>query len=283
MTVGILHPGAMGAAVAACLPAPAMWASDGRSSATYDRAAALADVGTVGEVARRSDVIVSLCPPEFAEGVAADVAHAGFDGIYVDANAVAPATVRRIAAGFERFVDGGVIGPPPLEPGTTRLYLSGVDAPHVAALFDRSALEAIVLSGDVGAASALKMAYAGWTKGSAALLLAVRALAESEGVTIDLLDEWDRSQPGLSERSERTASGTAPKAWRFSGEMHEIALAMAAHDLPAGFHSAAAEIYDRLAELRDLPGVTLDQVLEQISSTGPGTGATTVDRSPPPR
>jgi hypothetical protein len=130
------------------------------------------------------------------------------------------------------------------------LYLSGADADSVAGVLAGPGLEAVVLGGDVAAASALKMCYAAWTKGSAALLLAVRAAARQLGVEDDLLAEWDRSQPDLRARSE-AALGSVPKAWRFVGEMHEIAATLATEGLPDGFALAAAEVYERLAGFKD--------------------------------
>jgi 3-hydroxyisobutyrate dehydrogenase-like beta-hydroxyacid dehydrogenase len=248
MTVGLLHPGEMGAAVGAALRAKGetvLWASSGRSAATAERAgqAGLEDVGTVEELARRSDVILVLCPPAAAVEVARSVPRA--DGIYLDANAVSPATARAIAGLVGRYVDGGVVGPPPHEPGTTRLYLSGIDAPRVAELFTGTIVDARVVSEDVAAASALKMAYAAWTKGTAALLLAIRAVARAEGVEETLLEEWRMSLPELPERSASAARSAVGKGWRWVGEMHEIADTFAAAGLPDGFHRAAAEIYRR--------------------------------------
>jgi 3-hydroxyisobutyrate dehydrogenase-like beta-hydroxyacid dehydrogenase len=261
-TVGLLHPGEMGAVVGECLRmsgARVVWPSAGRSEASRRRAqaAGLADLGTLEAVVAASDIILSVCPPGSATEVAHLVAAARFGGLYVDANAVAPATAREVGeivgpAGAE-LVDGGIIGPPPREPGGTRLYLAGPRAGEVAALFKGSALEAIVLPGDVGTASALKMAYAAWTKGSSALLLAVRALAIREGVDEALRAEWERSQPGLGPRSEAALAGTARKAWRFVGEMEEIAATFAAAGLPGGFHEACATLYDRLGAYKDTP------------------------------
>ena len=138
-------------------------------------------------------------------GVTVGAAATGYDGLYLDANAVSPATAREIAEaatqGGARFVDGGIVGPPAVRPGTTQLYLSGDGAPEMAALFAGSALEAVDLEAEIGAASALKMCYAGFTKGSAALLLALRAAARAYGVEGGLLGEWARSQPGLEKRS----------------------------------------------------------------------------------
>jgi hypothetical protein len=203
-------------------------------------------VKSIGALAERADVILSVCPPHAARDVASAVG--GFPGVYVDANAVAPATVREIAAGFERFVDGGIVGPPPSRPGTTRLYLSGGEAAEVAALFAGTNLEARVLSGESGAASALKAAYAGWTKGSAALLLTMRELARAEGVADALLEEWRLSIPELEEHVAGAERSARRKGWRWVGEMEEIAQSMAAHDLPTGFHKAAAEVFRRAAE-----------------------------------
>jgi 3-hydroxyisobutyrate dehydrogenase-like beta-hydroxyacid dehydrogenase len=249
--VGVLHPGEMGAAVAAALTGrgeTVLWASAGRSAATAERAqaAGLEDAGEIEEVCRRSEVLLSICPPHAALDVAR--AASGFAGIYVDANAIAPATAREVAKLQSRFVDGGIVGSPPHRPGTTRLYLSGGEAERVAALFAGTSVDARVLSGEPGAASALKAAYAGWTKGSAALLLTVRELARAEGVEDALLEEWRLSIPELEERLPGAEGSARRKGWRWIGEMEEISRSMAAQDLPAGFHEAAAEVFRRTAE-----------------------------------
>jgi len=183
----------------------------------------------------------------------------------VDANAIAPATARRIAARFDNFVDGGLIGPPAVRAGTTRLYLSGADAQRVAVRFEGSALEPRVLNDDSpGTASALKMAYAACTKGASALLVAVAALAAAEGVAEDLAAEWDLSLPGTTERLAETAAEVAPKAWRWTGEMDEIAATFAEAGLPDGFHRAAGEVYRRLGAFKDVPGATVEEMLEAL-------------------
>jgi 3-hydroxyisobutyrate dehydrogenase-like beta-hydroxyacid dehydrogenase len=254
VTVGLLHPGEMGAAVARCLAGGGhrvLWSPEGRSPATAARAeaAGLTATGDLAELVRAADIIMSVCPPHAALGIARQVA--GFGGIFVDANAIAPATAREVAAiveaGGAAYVDGGIIGTPPVAPGQTRLYLSGPRAEEVRRLFDGTAVDARVVDRDpaVGAASAVKMAYASWTKGSAALLLAARALARAEGVEAVLLAEWAISQPGLADRSAGAARSAAGKGWRWIAEMEEIAAAMAAAGLPEGFHQAAAEIYRR--------------------------------------
>ena len=259
-TIGLLHPGEMGASVGASGRTSGhrvLWASEDRGAETTRRASAagLEDAGTVAMVVAASDVVLSVCPPHAAIAVARSVAGHGFRKLYVDGNAVSPATSREIAriveAAGATYVDGGIIGPPPDRPGTTRLYLSGATAERVKVLFDGGPLETIVLPGELTAASAIKMCYAAWTKGSQALLLAVRALATAEGVDEALLAEWHRSQADLPRRSENAAKGTARKAWRWVGEMDEIAATFAAAGLPDGFHRASSELYRRMAIYKD--------------------------------
>jgi 3-hydroxyisobutyrate dehydrogenase-like beta-hydroxyacid dehydrogenase len=258
-TVGLLHPGEMGAAVGGCLVSgghAVLWDPSGRSRASTGRALAAELTGVeFGALVARSSVILSICPPHAALDVARQVADAGFGGVYVDANAISVATAERVAsvvtAAGADYVDGGIIGLPPEKTGHTRLYLSGPRAAEVRALFARSALDARIADGPPYAASAVKMAYAAWTKGSGALLLACRALARAEGVEQTLLAEWAMSQPGLAARSEGSAGAAAAKGWRWVAEMEEIAASMAAAGLPPGFHQAAAEIYHRAAHAEE--------------------------------
>ncbi len=261
-TIGLLHPGEMGSMVGAAARANGLrvlWASEGRSAPTRERAAAagLEDAKSIGLLIAASQVIVSVCPPHAAADLAREVAGRGFAGTYVDANAISPETAREICGIIERggatFLDGGIIGPPPRVPGSTRLYLSGARAGVIASLFARGPLEAIVIDGGPGAASALKMAYAAYTKGTAALLMAIRALAAQAGVDDALSREWERSQPQLAAQAERAVRSNTPKAWRFVGEMEEMAATFERSGLPGGFAQAAAEIYRRLAPYKDSP------------------------------
>jgi hypothetical protein len=233
--VGLLHPGEMGASVGRALQAnrhEVLWASEGRSDATHERAQSFRDVGTTRDLAERADLLLSICPPHAALDVARQVA--GFDGVYVDANAISPMRAREVAAIHPRFVDGGIVGGPPDEPGTT-LYLSGPGAASVAVLFVGTNLEPRV----VADASAIKMAYAAWSKGSAAMLLAIRDVARHFGVE----EEWELAAPDLAKRLPRAEHGAATKGWRWSGEMEEIADTFAAAGQPDGFHRAAARVY----------------------------------------
>jgi 3-hydroxyisobutyrate dehydrogenase-like beta-hydroxyacid dehydrogenase len=272
-TIGLLHPGEMGASVGAAGRAGGhrvLWVSEGRGSETCGRAAkaGLEDAGTLAALVAASDVVLAVCPPHAALDVAGAVAAHRFRGLYVDGNAVAPSTARAIArivqAGGATYVDGGIIGPPPDKAGTTRLYLSGPDAERVRPVFAAGPLEAIVLPGDLTAASSIKMAYAAWTKGSQALIMAVRALATAQGVDEPLLAEWTRSQPDLPKRSENAARGTARKAWRWVGEMDEIAATFDGAGLPDGFHRGAGEVYRRMATYKDAPA---PPTMEDVAKT----------------
>ncbi|HEY6501107.1 MAG TPA: DUF1932 domain-containing protein [Streptosporangiaceae bacterium] len=292
-TIGLLHPGEMGAAVGRCLVEQGhtvLWVPQGRGPATTHRAAAagLTEAGSLDDLARRSEVVLSVCPPQAARAVAESVigAKGGFGGRYVDANAIAPQTVRTLAEAVTKagagFTDGGIIGLPPRpgsagpsaapgSPGGPGFYLSGDGAAEVAALFDGTPVRAEVVDGGVGAASAVKLAYAAWTKGSAALLLAARALARAERVEGTLMAEWGVSQPALGQRADAAARSAATKGWRWDAEMTEIATAMAGAGLPDGFHQAAAQIFRCAptadpAELGDIaPGDVTELVLEALT------------------
>ncbi len=259
MTVALFHPGEMGAAIGACLVrtgSRVVWASTGRSAATRSRAGAaeIEDLESPERTLAAADMVLSVCPPHGALELAREVARKGFRGLYVDANAISPATAREIGRVVEAagavFVDGGIIGPPPVSGARSRLYLCGSRAQDVATLFAGSNLEALVLEGPAGAASALKACYAAWTKGATALLASIRALAQHEGVEPALIEEWKRSQPELPKRSEAVLAN-ARKAWRWIGEMEEIAASFETAGLPAGFHLAAANVYRRLEEFKD--------------------------------
>jgi len=282
-TVALLHPGNMGAtigAAAATSGARVIWASEQRSKATQERArqASLVDVESLANAVVQSDIVLSVCPPHAAVELARTVAKQNFRGIYVDANAISRATAERIGdivtEGGASFVDGGIIGAPVRKAGTTRLYLSGSRAVEVADLFSQSMLNAKTIGATPGAASALKVAYAAWTKCTDALVLAICALAAHEGVDQALMDEWRISQPDLERKSNRAAAVAAPKAWRYVGEMEEIAATFEAAGLPTGFHNAAADICARLAPFKDLtdPPPTVTAVIEALraSSKKPG-------------
>ena len=250
-SVGLLFPGEMGALVGSAVDGDVLWASEGRSEATRRRGGEFRDVGTVRELVAASEVVISLCPPAIAEDVAGEVAAEGFDGIYLEANAIAPERVRRIG-GYLRCVDGSVISR-----SGVNLYLSGDpgDVAAVAALFPKGDVEPIALEGGVGAASALKMAFGGWNKIGTALTAQAWAIARAYGVEEALAAE------GVdSDRFVRSAR----KAWRWAPEMEEVAETAEALGLPGGMGHGAAELFRRWDAHRDRPA-ELDELLGDLS------------------
>jgi len=262
--IGILHPGAMGVSIAASAKNSGYtvyWASEGRSPQTHERAnkIKLLDVHSVAKLCTECSVIFSVCPPHAAEDVAKGVISYGFKGVYLDANAISPQRATRIGqemseAGVE-FVDGGIIGGPAWEPKRTWLYLSGKEAQRVASYFAAGPLETAVIGDAAGKASALKMCYAAYTKGTTALLSAILAVAEALDVREELSTQWSRGGSDFTTQTNRRVRGVTAKAWRFAGEMEEIAATFEGAGMPGGFHAAAAEVYRRIAGFKDAQDV----------------------------
>lgn len=271
-TVGILHPGQMGVVVAETVRNSGheiLWASQGRGEQTRRRAeaAGLADAGSVGRLSEACSAIVSVCPPEFAEDLAREVAGSSFRGLYIDANAISPERARRIGACITEaggaFLDGSIIGMPARTRGQTWLYVSGENAAAAAQYFCGGPLEFEVLGDYAGQASALKMCFAAHSKGTAALQTAVLAAAEGLGVQEALARQWGRSGPNF-ERVVTSVRTAAPKAWRFTAEMREIADTFESAGVPKGFPRAAEEVYGRLAGFKGDGEIRLEDILRQL-------------------
>ena len=275
--VGIINPGAMGISIAASAQAAGnevYWAAASRSAASRQRAAEhdLIAVDTLADLCAVCDVLLCVCPPHAAEAVAGSVIDAGFTGLYCDGNAIAPQKARaigdRMNAASIGFVDGSIIGPPAWQAGTTRFYLSGPAAYTVAALFENSVTDASVIGAVVGRASALKMVFAALTKGSTALLSAIYGTAEQLGVRGDLEAEWALRDADAVAQRRAQVRGVTAKAWRFAGEMQEIAATFEAAGAPPGFFDAAHDVYERMAGFKDAESVPeLKAVLEALNGT----------------
>ncbi|MGH2544744.1 MAG: DUF1932 domain-containing protein, partial [Ardenticatenaceae bacterium] len=208
-------------------------------------------------------------PPDVAEEVADQVLAYSFTGLYLDANAISPQRAMRIGQamieGGARFVDGGIIGGPAWKPGETCLYLSGQDAHAAAACFSDGPLETSVIGEAIGKASALKMCFAAYTKGTTALLCAILAAAEVLGVREELHCQWSRNESDFAEQAEQRVKRVTAKAWRFVGEMDEIAATFDEAGVPGNFHTAAAIIYRRIAHFKDAPSTpSLEDVLATL-------------------
>ncbi|HET6793881.1 MAG TPA: NAD(P)-binding domain-containing protein [Acidimicrobiales bacterium] len=277
LTIGLLSPGEMGAAVGRTLTAHGrrvLTVLADRSPATAERAhsAGIEPVGSLEDLVEQAGLILSIVPPgsavEVADRLAAALSGGGRSPTVVDANAVSPETAQgiadRITAAGGVFVDGDIIGGPP-GPGRTptRLYVSGAEAPKVADELRTPELRTVALVGPPMAASSLKMAYAAWSKGSMALALSALALARALDVEGPLVAEWAESQPDLPERCDRSAR-VAHRFWRYADEMDEIARSFAAAGLPDGAAVAAADVYRRLASLKGRDGVKLAEVMDLL-------------------
>jgi 3-hydroxyisobutyrate dehydrogenase-like beta-hydroxyacid dehydrogenase len=275
--IGILYPGEMGISIAASAQRSGhhiAWASEGRSAATHARAAkvGLRDTHTLAQLCAECAILVSVCPPDAAETVANRVLASAFTGMYLDANAIAPQRAMRIGQAMVEagvtFVDGGIIGGPAWEPGKTWLYLSGPRADDIAACFSAGPLGTRVLGTTIGTASALKMCYAAYTKGTTALLCAILATAETLGVREALEQQWTHDDEDFAAQASQRARRVTAKAWRFAGEMEEIAATFRDAGMPGKFHAAAAIIYRRLAQFKDSQTTpSLEEVLGALIRT----------------
>ncbi len=272
--IGILHPGDMGVSIAASAVNSGhgvYWVSENRSDKTRRRTEEhnLIEVESLNQLCETSEIIFSVCPPHAAEDVAKSVLDCGFKGFYLDANAISSQRAKRIgellSANGIQFIDGGIIGGPAWTPKETVLYLSGKDAKVIADCFSNGPLETRIIGDEIGKASALKMCYAAYSKGTTALLTAILATAESLDVRDELYKQWDADDPSFSEQANRRATRVTAKAWRFEGEMREIASTFEEAGLPNGFHVAAAEVYRRMAGFKDATETpTLEEVLQTL-------------------
>ena len=270
--IGLISPGQMGASIGSAASHSAtrvIWAGDGRSKASHTRAsdAGLENGGTIDTLVKDSDIILSVCPPHDAEDVARQVKQRAFPGLFVDCNAIAPEKSRQIAErfGYQNFVDGGIVGGPAWKSESgTRLYLSGDRSKEIAALFNNSPLETTIIPGEIGAASAMKMVFAAYTKGTTALLAAILGVAEKEGVRNVLESRWGQT---FTEQTHQRVVANSAKAWRFEGEMQEIAATFENAGLPGGFHAAAAVVFERLAQFKDEPAVDIVELLKALNQS----------------
>ncbi len=256
--VAVIAPGAMGSAVAARLVAQGAEVRTslaGRSAASAARAREAGMRDADDDAIAASDLILSIIPPgealALAERLRPALARAARKPVYVDCNAINPQTVARLAAALASagcpFVDGGIIGPPPRSgrPGT-QIYLSGPDAARVAVLSEYG-LEMPVLPGPVGAASTLKMSYAGITKGFTALGAAMVLAATRAGTAEHLKRELADSQPQLLAWLVRQTPNMYGKAYRWVAEMEEIAGFVGDDPAAGALFEAAARFYAAIA------------------------------------
>lgn len=259
-TIAVLMPGDMGHAVGKALADAGydvVTCLSGRSERTRALAEAggLRDLDSLDAVATEASLVLSILPPASAMGLARDMAAAmersGARPVYVDCNAISPGTVRDIANVIEAvgapFIDAGIIGTKPgIGPGP-RFYVSGADTAPMQAL-DGKGFQVLGLGPEPGRASAIKMCYAGLTKGTWTLHTAVLLAAEAQGLTAELRAELEYSQGQALAQMEACVPRLPADSGRWIGEMEEIAKTFADAGVTPGFHEGAAEIFRLLSQ-----------------------------------
>jgi len=259
-TIAILMPGDMGHAVGRVLrdhDFEVVTALEGRGECTLalSRKAGLRDVGSVRNAVEAADLILSILPPAAAVTQAQQVAEAmnasGKMPVYVDCNAISPETAKRVAAVLEAagasFIDAGIIGLAPGKGTGPRFYISGPNVDAMLAL-DGKGFQVIRSGENIGEASALKMVYAGLTKGTWTLQTAVLLAAQKLGVIDPLLEEFEFSQGGTLNAMRARVPFLPADSARWVGEMEEIAATFASAGVSSGFHDGAADIFRILAQ-----------------------------------
>jgi 3-hydroxyisobutyrate dehydrogenase-like beta-hydroxyacid dehydrogenase len=243
---------------------------EGRGERTLERArnAGMQPLPDLETLVREAEMVLSIVPPAVAPAIANDLAEAvrttGSDVLIADCNAIAPGTVRRIAVvvtgSGARFADGGIIGPPPTRSGF-RLFTSGPGAVQLAALREVG-LDVRVLEGDVGRASALKMCYAALTKGLQALGTELFVAARLLGVDEVLRGEQKGDMGLVVDYLERAIPTMIPKAYRWVGEMEEMAQCFAEVGMPGATFEGFADVYRLVTEAADAP---VPEVLDRMA------------------
>lgn len=260
ITVGLLHPGSMGAAFGAQLLGQnvrVLWCTDGRSGRSRARAqdAGLKAVESLERLVASADVLLSLCPPVAAVDVAQQVAACGFDGrLYIEANAITPRRVQEVAEHLPGTVviDGAVVGSPPTGDKQPTLYLSGSPegCSQATALFAGSDVKTHVLDDKVGTASALKLSYSSYQKASRVLAALAYGLADANGVADELVKiAGKRGGSYLTETS--YIPKTASRAWRWGPELDDAAALLREVGLPDDLMEAASRVLHQWSDARD--------------------------------
>lgn len=288
--VGLLSPGDMGHSVGKVLvtngmPVHTCLAGRSERSADLASAAGLTIHESLAEVVKQVDMFLSIVPPARATEVARQIADAvkstGTSLVYLDCNAISPETTREVgriveAAGVT-FIDGGIIGSPPkIDGASPRIYVSGPEA-NQATILNSHGLDIRPIGDVTGHASGVKMCYAALTKGLTALGTELMVAAEAMGLTGPLREEFQLSQAQMLEHLERSIPGMPPKAYRWVGEMEEIARTFDEVGLTPKMLLGAADMYTLVGQTplaNETPekrsrGTTLQDVVEILNEALP--------------
>ena len=280
--IGIIAQGMMGAGVGRRLHesgAKVRTLLSGRSKASAERAkaAGMTAAADERELLSGADFFLSILPPGEAEALAGKLAPTlttlDRKPVYIDCNAISPQTAMRIgeiiAPTGAHFVDAGIIGGPPRPGYSPTIYASGPTASQTAVLRDWG-IDWRVIDGPIGAASGLKMSYAGITKGTTAIASAMLLGAARSGCAEALIAELTESQPEMLARMRSGIPRMYDKAYRWVAEMEEISDFLEQNRPSRDIYAAVARLYAYLAEAEaeQAPGPdnavrTLDRVLDE--------------------
>ena len=282
-TIGILSPGDMGAAIGRMLADAGYEVATvlaGRSALTRTRAeeAGMRDAGTLDDLVREADTLLSVLVPSEAVSIAneaaASMARTGAKPVFADCNAIAPQTVRAIAATIvgagATFIDAGIIGAPPKLGGNTRIHCSGADTSALESLAE-AGLNILVVGPEIGQASGLKMVYAASTKGTTALWTELLVAARALGLGDALLVEFGGSRKQIADDLTEGIPSMPRRARRWVGEMEEIAKTFDDLGMTPSIMQGAAELFRFVGEtsLADQtsrePDPSLDAVLGTLA------------------
>lgn len=277
--IAVIGAGAMGSAIAGRMiskGATVLTYLEGRSRETIDRATSVGMTPVGIERIANADIILSIVPPSEAVTTASRLADAMRQeqgrGTYIDLNAVAPETAQEVASCFDggdaKSVDGCIIGGPPKGAAAgPHIYLSGGGDDISPSLAERG-LDIRLLDGPIGAASALKMCYAGINKGLTGLATAMMLAAARCGADEALMAELSESVPDLRQKFSKSIPDMYPKAYRWVAEMSEIADFLGADDPASGIYTGMAGIYEMMARDRADDGQLATELTRMLGLGG---------------
>ena len=274
MIIGLIGLGEMGSEIGRYLimnDLEVISVYEGRSDVSKKRALnyGIKDAGSVEKLCINSDLIISIIPPDKAIETA-DL-YTSYknknDQIYCDLNAISTMTAKKLKLILDEkkidYVDGAIIGGPPTENYSPRIYLSGKFSEKLKFLNGKG-MELVILKGSDFKASATKMVYASITKGSKALVAGALITAKKNNVYDELMDELKYSDEYFRLVAKNQIPGIKHKAYRWIGEMNEISLTFKESGLTGGFHSEAEKVYELIKNLPE-GKIEIEDIINQVT------------------
>ena len=274
MIIGLIGLGEMGSEIGRYLvmnDLEVISVYEGRSEISKKRASKykIRDAGSIEQFCKISDLVISIIPPDKAvETANLYTSYKNKDGqIYCDLNAISTITAKKIKLLLDEkkidYVDGAIMGGPPTENYSPRIYLSGKLSEKFNFLNGKG-IELMVLKGSDFKASATKMVYASITKGSKALVAGALIAAKKNNVYDELMEELKYSEEYFSLVAKNQIPSIKHKAYRWVGEMNEISLTYKESGLTGGFHSEAENVYELIKNLPE-GKLEIDEIINQIA------------------